>query len=108
MNPDTSDYCVVQTALPSEAQAAELARAIVQARLGACVQVQAIRSFYVWREQAHDEAEWLLSIKTRSALYPQLEAWLQEHHPYDTPEIICLPITAGSAAYLSWVDGNTG
>lgn len=106
MNPDTSNYCVVQTALPSEAQAAELARAIVQARLAACVQVQAIRSFYVWQEQAHDEPEWLLSIKTRHALYPQLETWLLEHHPYDTPEILCLPITAGSAAYLAWVDAN--
>lgn len=107
MSDDTSDYCVVQTALPSEAQAAELARAIVQQRLGACVQVQAIRSYYVWQERAHDEPEWLLSIKTRRALYPQLEAWLRERHPYDTPEIICLPITAGNAAYLAWVDGNT-
>jgi periplasmic divalent cation tolerance protein len=107
MSDDTSGYCVAQTTLPSEAQAAELARAIVQQRLGACVQVQAIRSFYVWQERAHDEAEWLLSIKTRSTLYPQLEAWLLEHHPYDTPEIIRLPITAGSAAYLAWVDGNT-
>lgn len=107
MSNDTSLYCVVQTALPSEAQAAELARAIVQARLGACVQVQAIRSFYVWQERAHDEPEWLLSIKTRSALYPQLEAWLRKHHPYDTPEIIRLSITAGDAAYLAWVDAQT-
>lgn len=108
MSDDTSDYCVVQTALPNEAQAAELARALVQARLAACVQVQAIRSYYVWQERAHDEPEWLLSIKTRRALYPQLEAWLRERHPYDTPEIICLPITAGSAAYLAWVNTNTG
>lgn len=107
MSDDTSDHCVVQTALPSEAQAAELARAVVQQRLGACVQVQAIRSFYVWQEHAHDEPEWLLSIKTRRALYPQLEAWLRERHPYETPEIICLPIMAGSAPYLAWVDTNT-
>ena len=107
MSTEAPEHCVVQTALPSEAQAAELARAIVQTRLGACVQVQAIRSFYVWQERAHDEPEWLLSIKTRSALYPQLEAWLLEHHPYDTPEIIRLPITAGSATYLAWVNGNT-
>lgn len=100
-------HCVVQTTLPSEAQAAELARAIVQARLGACVQVQAIRSFYVWQDQAHDESEWLLNIKTRSALYPALEAWIRERHPYETPEIVQLPLTAGSAPYLAWVDANT-
>lgn len=108
MNDDTPAYCVVQTTLPSEAQAAEMARGLVQARLAACVQVQGIRSFYVWQERAHDEPEWLLAIKTRRALYPQLEAWLRERHPYDTPEIICLPITAGNAAYLAWVDANTG
>lgn len=108
MSADTPELCVVQTTLPSEAQAAELARAIVQQRLGACVQVQAIRSYYVWQERAHDEAEWLLAIKTRRTLYPQLEAWLRERHPYDTPEIICLPVTAGSAPYLAWVAGNTG
>lgn len=100
-------YCVVQTTLASEAEAAELARQLVQARLGACVQLQPIRSFYVWQEKAHDEPEWLLSVKTRRALYPALQAWLLEHHPYETPEIIQLPITAGSAAYLAWIDENT-
>jgi periplasmic divalent cation tolerance protein len=107
MSADTPELCVVQTTLPSEAQAAELARAIVQQRLGACVQVQAIRSFYVWQERAHDEPEWLLAIKTRRALYPQLEAWLRQHHPYDTPEIILLPVLQASPAYGAWVAGNT-
>lgn len=100
-------YCVVQTTLASEADAAALARQLVQAGLGACVQLQAIRSFYLWQGQAHEEPEWLLSIKTRSALYPALEAWLRAHHPYETPEIIQLPIAAGSAAYLAWVDEST-
>ncbi len=107
MTSDPPVHCVVQTTLPSETEAHALARAIVQARLGACAQVQAIRSFYVWQERTQDEAEWLLSVKTRRARYPQLEAWLRAHHPYDTPEIICLPITAGSADYLDWVDGKT-
>lgn len=108
MRDEPSLHCVVQTTLPSEAQGAELARGIVQARLGACVQVQAIRSFYVWQEQAHDEPEWLLSIKTRSALYPALEAFIRARHPYETPEVVQLPITAGSATYLAWLEGNTG
>lgn len=100
-------HCVVQTTLSSEADAAALARAIVQARLGACVQLLPLRSFYVWQDQPQDAAEWLLNIKTRTALYPALEAFLRTHHPYDTPEIVCLPITAGSAAYLDWVDERT-
>ncbi|MFN4004567.1 MAG: divalent-cation tolerance protein CutA [Hylemonella sp.] len=107
MNEDTA-YCMVQTTLPSEAQAAQLAQQLVQARLGACVQLQPIRSFYVWQDRAHDEAEWLLSIKTRAALYPALQQWLLAHHPYETPEIIALPVLAGSAAYLGWIDAQTG
>jgi len=100
-------YCMVQTTLASEADAAALARQIVQARLGACVQLQAIRSFYMWNGQAREEPEWLLSIKTRSVLYPALESWLREHHPYETPEIVQLPITAGAAGYLAWLEAGT-
>lgn len=107
MTSDPPTHCVVQTTVASEADAAALARQIVQARLGACVQIQAIRSHYVWQEQAREETEWLLNIKTRDTLYPALASWLTRHHPYETPEIIRLPITAGSAAYLAWVDGNT-
>lgn len=105
--PSPAPYCVVQTTLASEAEAAALARQIVQARLGACVQLQAIKSFYVWQNQAHEEAEWQLSIKTRSAHYPALQAFIVAHHPYETPEIVQLPIMAGSAAYLAWVDAGT-
>lgn len=108
MSTEAPDHCLVQTTLPGEAQAAELARAIVQARLGACVQLHAVRSVYVWQDQAHDEAEWLLHIKTRYAHYPALEAFIRERHPYETPEIVCLPLIAGSAAYLAWVDAQTG
>lgn len=108
MNPSpSSPYCVVQTALASASDAAALARRIVQARLGACVQVQAIQSFYVWQDQAHEEAEWRLDIKTRVALYPALEAFIAEHHPYETPEIVQLPIVTGSADYLAWLDAGT-
>ncbi len=105
--PSATAYCVVQTTLASEAEAAALARQIVQARLAACVQLQPVRSIYVWQDQAHDEPEWLLSIKTRQALWPRLEAYIREHHPYETPEILQLPVAAGSAAYLAWVDANT-
>lgn len=95
------------TTLPSEAQAEALAQALVQARLAACVQVQAIRSFYVWKEEAHAEPEWLLLIKTRAALYAELERYVLAHHPYDTPELVQLPITAGAAGYLGWVEAQT-
>lgn len=100
-------FCLVMTTLPTEAQAEDMARALVRARLAACVQVQAIRSFYVWREEAHADPEWLLLIKTRVARYAELERHLLERHPYATPEIVQVPISAGSAGYLAWVEAMT-
>lgn len=110
MSDDTSvqtSYCVVLTTLESEAQADALAQQIVQARLGACVQVQGIKSFYIWQGEARQEREYLLTIKTRSALYPQLQAFIRAHHSYETPEIVQLPITAGWPDYLAWIEAAT-
>jgi periplasmic divalent cation tolerance protein len=105
--PEPTAFCVVLTTLESEAQAEALAQQIVQARLGACVQVQGIKSFYMWQGEAHQEREYLLTIKTRSALYPQLQAFIRTHHSYETPEIVQLPITTGAQDYLAWIEANT-
>jgi periplasmic divalent cation tolerance protein len=106
--PETTSYCVVQTTLASQAQAEALARLIVEARLAACVQLQPIRSFYRWQNEVREESEFLLQIKTRQACYPALEAFIRAHHSYETPEIVHLPITAGSADYLQWLQAESG
>ncbi|ACF43006.1 MAG: divalent-cation tolerance protein CutA [Pelodictyon phaeoclathratiforme] len=54
------------------------------------------------------ESEVLLSIKTTEARYSKLEAYIEEYHPYDVPEIIKLPITGGLPGYLNWLDSTTG
>lgn len=101
-------FCLVMTTMASEAEAETMARQIVQAQLAACVQVQAIKSFYVWKEQPCAEKEWLLLIKSRAAVYQALEDFIRAHHRYETPEIVQLPITAGSADYLHWLALQTG
>lgn len=106
--PPTAAFCLIMTTLASQAQAEALARQLVQARLAACVQVQAIKSFYVWKEQPCAEQEWLLLIKTRTALYPALEKFILANHGYETPEVLCVPVTAGAANYLGWVRAQTG
>ena len=110
--PETSEppqaFCLVMTTVASEAEAQTLAQYIVQARLAACVQVQAIKSFYIWKEQPCAEQEWLLLIKSRTAGYPALEDFIRAQHPYETPEILQLPITAGSAGYLRLLATQTG
>ena len=76
--------------------------------LGACVQILDITSHYRWEGAVARDAEVLLLIKTSAERYRALEAWLVEHHPYDLPEILALPVAAGLADYLSWVGHETG
>jgi periplasmic divalent cation tolerance protein len=94
---------------PDQATAERIAETVVEERLAACVNlVPGLTSVYRWEGQVQRDAELLLLIKTRAAIYPLLEARLHELHPYQTPEIIALPIPAGSAAYLTWLEDNTG
>ena len=106
MNPATS-YCIVLTTTASEAEADTLARQIVEERLGACVQILPVKSIYRWQGALCAEPEWQLSIKTREALFQELARFIAANHAYETPEIVQIPITAGSAVYLRWVDDET-
>ncbi|OUM00973.1 divalent-cation tolerance protein CutA [Variovorax sp. JS1663] len=104
-----SSACIVMTTASTEDEADALAAAIVESRLAACVQVQRVRSFYVWKEALHHEPEWLLLIKTLSARYAALEAFIRERHGYETPEIVQVPVSGGSPDYLRWLaEGSSG
>ncbi|MBW6466404.1 MAG: divalent-cation tolerance protein CutA [Brevefilum sp.] len=103
-----TSYSIIFTTVGSQEEAEQLAAVLVRERLAACVQVAAIDSTYIWQDTLQQEPEWLLLIKTRADLYPQVEEALHAHHTYDTPEIIQMPILRGSAAYLGWIDENTG
>lgn len=93
---------------PSADVGAQLARGLVEAELAACVNiVPEVRSIYRWQGETHDDAEQLLVIKTRASRFEQLAQWIRSHHPYSEPEIIALPITAGSPSYLAWVAAMT-
>lgn len=101
--------CIVMTTAGTEDEAEALAAAIVESRLAACVQVQRVRSFYIWESELHREPEWLLLIKTLTTRQGALEAFIRERNSYQTPEIVQVPITGGSADYLRWLaDGSRG
>jgi periplasmic divalent cation tolerance protein len=110
-SPDTeaimSDYCVILTTSGSQEEADRLAAGLVEARLAACVQQTPIRSTYRWEGEVVKDEEILLLIKSRAALFPLIEAWIQARHSYDVPEIVMLPVTAGLKAYLDWVEEET-
>ncbi|MFT4266538.1 MAG: divalent-cation tolerance protein CutA [Xenophilus sp.] len=99
--------CVVLTTAGTEDEAEQLADAIVQARLAACVQIQRVRSVYAWQGETRREPEWLLMAKTRAGRFAELEAFIRARHGYEVPEIVQLPVTAGSADYLRWIGEAT-
>ncbi len=99
---------MVITTAPGREVAEKLAEGILSRKLAACVQMMAIRSFYIWEGELQKEEEVALHIKTTEARYSELEAWIKSVHPYDVPEIIRLPITGGLPGYLDWVDSTTG
>ncbi len=91
-----------------EEQALQIARALVGERLAACVNIIApIRSIYRWRDAIEDDRECMLVIKTRANLAVRVERRVKELHSYEVPEIIALPIVAGSRAYLQWLLDST-
>jgi periplasmic divalent cation tolerance protein len=98
---------VVLVAAPPRA-AGRLARALVDRRLAACVQVlPGARSIYRWGGRVETATESLLVIKTVARRVPSLLAAVAELHPYDVPEAIALPVAAGLAPYLRWLDRET-
>ncbi|MFA5902636.1 MAG: divalent-cation tolerance protein CutA [Desulfobacula sp.] len=100
-------YCIILTTCSSDEEAKSLALKIVEEKLAACVQLSAITSYYHWKEKTYQEPEIRLLIKTRTALYKKVEAFIRRHHSYEVPEIVRIPITRGSDAYLGWLDENT-
>ena len=92
------------TTTASRADARRIGRALVDRRLAACVQIVGpIESVYRWQGKVATAREWLCLVKTTRPRYPQVAAAIEALHPYDTPEIIALPIAAGSRRYLDWL-----
>ena len=103
------DCIVVLVTVGSREEAGRIATTLVGEHLAACVNiVGAIESVYWWEGRVQQDAEVLLIIKTRAALWTALEARVRTLHSYQNPEVIALPITAGSQAYLDWVRDSTG
>lgn len=97
-------YVQTVTTTGSRADARRIARALVDRRLAACVQIVGpVESTYRWQGKVATAREWLCLIKTTRARQRQLTAAIEELHPYDTPEIVSLPIAAGSGRYLAWL-----
>jgi periplasmic divalent cation tolerance protein len=103
-----SEYLQVQTTTDSRAEAMELARAAVEARLAACGQVAGpVASTYWWNDELERSEEWFVFLKTPADRYDELAAFLADRHSYDEPEIVATAIVSGSASFLSWIRDET-
>jgi len=95
----------VLTNLPDSESAFNLARELVRRRVAACVNVlPAATSFYRWQGKPEEAADHPVLVKTTQDRYPELESAIRELHPYELPEIIAWPVSAGLPEYLRWVE----
>ena len=88
-------------------EAGRLAELLVEKRLAACVQIlPQMESVYRWQGRTERQPEVLLLAKTTSAKFEELEREVRAVHSYETPEIVAVPVTRGSLAYLQWLADN--
>lgn len=101
-------HVVVLVTTSSTEEAERIGHTLVNRKLAACVNiVNPIRSIYRWQGQVEDGQEVLLIIKTTATHLDAVAAKVTELHSYQVPEIIAVPVVAGSQAYLKWIDEET-
>lgn len=104
MNQPNSDPVVILCTVDHESTARNLAHGLISKRLAACVHcLPRGFSIYHWQEKVEETTEYTLLIKTVASRYDEVERWLRDQHPYETPEIIALPVTTGLPDYLQWI-----
>ena len=98
---------LVLTTLPDQKSARALAGLLVRKKLAACVSVLGgVSSVYRWKGKTETSREALVLIKTSRASWKALKTFVLNRHPYELPELIALPVAAGSKKYLDWVGQN--
>jgi periplasmic divalent cation tolerance protein len=103
-----SEYVLVLTTLPGDADAAAFGRTLVEDRMAACVNLLPLmESIYRWEGDVQHETERQLIIKTSRERVVNLWERLRDMHPYDVPEFIVLSIVDGNEAYLRWIGEST-
>jgi len=106
-SPDPAqEICVIVSTVPP-LKSAEIARALLDRHLVACVNITPVRSWYRWKGECCDDEEHLLIMKTRKENAEIVIRELRALHPYEVPEILVLPVTTGYLPYLAWVHGET-
>lgn len=98
-------YIQISTTTETKEQALELAQYLIETKLVACIQIAGpITSIFRWKGNVEIAGEWLCLIKTREDYFDEVETAIKNQHPYETPEIVAVPIIKGSKEYFKWMD----
>lgn len=99
---------LIMTTVGSEDQGIQIAESVVERGLAACVNiVKHVRSIYRWKGEIWDDEEYLLLIKTRQSLFPQVRDAIRSIHSYELPEVICLPVSDVDERVAGWILDTT-
>lgn len=102
------EYIQVLTAVDDEKKVDEIACALLEARVAACVQIMGpIRSSYWWKGKIEQAKEWMCLAKAKAEDYKEIETIIKSVHPYEVPEILAVPISFGYDPYLNWICRET-
>jgi periplasmic divalent cation tolerance protein len=103
----TDAFVVLLTTVPDANTGERLAKGLIDQEFAACINLlPAMTSFYKWQGKVECDSEQQLLIKTRRNKIDAIEQWLTDHHPYDVPELITLPISDSSQDYLQWLNDS--
>lgn len=104
----SAEFLLVLCTCPTRSVAAAITTALLEQELAACVnRLPGIKSSYRWKGQVEEDEELLLMIKTTRDHLPEVERAIGQLHPYELPEVIGVPISAGSQPYLDWIRSST-
>jgi periplasmic divalent cation tolerance protein len=105
---NTTQYIIILITAKDKKEATKIARGLLEAKLIACANiVEGVQSLFWWQGKIDSSKEVLLVLKTKKILFKKISTKVKSLHSYQTPEIIALPITAGSKDYLKWIDSST-
>ena len=103
----SNEYSMIIATFTDKELAKKIAKTLVEQRLAACAQLLPIESVYRWKDEICDECEIMVLIKSKANMFEKIATAIKAHHPYEVPEIIQIPISAGLPEYLRWIDDCT-
>ncbi len=101
------NYIIIKTTFENKKDAEEIAKKLIESKLGACVQISEIESYYKWNGKVENSKEYKVEIKTTEENYKKIEELILKNHKYEIPEIVSYKLNNGSKKYLDWIKEET-